>query len=308
MIFPYLRGIFVKFQQAPLTWMLIYLNFIIFAFTSEHTPWKEVDNLQTAQKMVLTGQLYYQFENPKENVLPDRSPQDWVLYATQGLRDRVFVYSGADRNYQGDQIAIEQWKKELTALAGSIDSRKMNIYGLNGFRDSPLAWITYQFTHGGLAHLMMNCLVLLIFGAALERMLRPAEYLFLYIAFGWAAAIGFLAFANSDMVPLVGASGSISGFMTCYLMLERKKNVAFGYFIGFSKDYYGIVYLPVWIIWPLTILPDLVGYLSAHESLGAGIAYAAHLGGAVAGAVYGFIRRRAQSLFASDFQSHYEAP
>jgi membrane associated rhomboid family serine protease len=292
-IFPFLRG-FVKFETAPLTWMLVYLNFVLFAFTSDVTPWKEIEAFQTADNMVLTGQLFYQFQNPKEETLPERSPEDWMVAGGQALRDRVFVFSSMDRSYRGDQIAIEEWKKNLSAMAESLETRSMHVFGLNGFADEPIAWLTYQFTHGGWAHLITNCLVLLIFGAALEALVRPAEYLILYLGFGFISALGFLAVSTSGLIPLVGASGCISGIMTCYLTMERKKNVAYAYFLAPAQGYMGLIYLPVFLMWPLSVLPDLVGYLTAVDELGVGVAYAAHLGGAVAGAFYGFTRRRMQ--------------
>jgi membrane associated rhomboid family serine protease len=295
MILPFLRGL-AKFDQAPLTWMLVYLNFVLFAFTTDVQPWKEVESFQTAEKMILTGQIYYQFENPKEALLPERSPEEWMVYGGQGLRDAVFVYTAMDKQYRGDQVAIQEWKTELQAFSKSIDSRSANVYGLNGFSDQPLAWLTYQFTHGGWLHLFTNCIALLIFGAALERLVRPAEYLLMYLAYGFISAFGFLAFSSSGMMPLVGASGCISGIMACYIALERKKNVRFFYFLAPSENYFGFIYLPVVLMWPLSILPDLVGYLTSIDELGTGVAYAAHLGGAAAGALYGYLRRRLQGV------------
>jgi membrane associated rhomboid family serine protease len=90
---------------------------------------------------------------------------------------------------------------------------------------------------------------------------------------------------------MIGASGSLSAVMAFYAAYEHRRRVSFFYFVSPIKGYWGWIYLPTLIIFPLCFLPDIVGYLSNPEELGDGIAYAAHMGGALFGLLFGFFCR-----------------
>ncbi len=88
---------------------------------------------------------------------------------------------------------------------------------------------------------------------------------------------------------MVGASGSLSAIMSFYVIAENRRRVPFYYFVSPISGFYGWIYLPTWLIFPLCFLPDLVGYLSTPLLFGAGVAYTAHLGGFMVGLFMGLI-------------------
>jgi membrane associated rhomboid family serine protease len=104
---------------------------------------------------------------------------------------------------------------------------------------------------------------------------------------------------------MIGASGALSGVMAFYAAFEKRKRISFFYFVSPIPGYYGWIYLPTLIIFPLSFLSDLVGYLSTPAEIGSGIAYTAHIGGALFGAVLGFgLRYWRKNLWVQWFFQH----
>ena len=75
-----------------------------------------------------------------------------------------------------------------------------------------------MFLHAGWTHLLGNMLFLWIFGDNLEARLGPAKYLAVYLGTGVAATLFFAVFQPDSYIPLVGASGAISGVLGCYFL------------------------------------------------------------------------------------------
>ena len=298
MIFPFLSG-FQNFRQIPITLLLIYLNIFIFLLTFDARPWKESAAFNDPAVLEMTGRLYYQYQNPidlglEPSVAPLRM-EDWLIWGGKALRDPHFVEQGDKQDYVGDQIAIASWKQDIKKFRDSYHKRSANIFGLNYQFERWLTWITYQFMHAGFLHLLMNMIFLFIFGGAVERVLQPVAYLGLYMLSGFGGALAFSAISHPGLAPVIGASGALSGIMTFYLVQERRKNVAFWFFLSPLPEYHGVIYLPTLVLWPLSVLPDVVGYLSIHADLGSGVAYTAHLGGAAFGILSGLLFRWARS-------------
>jgi len=139
---------------------------------------------------------------------------------------------------------------------------------------------TSMFLHGGLFHIAGNMLYLWIFGDNVEDTLGHGRFLVFYLACGIAAALGqTLVSPNSD-VPMIGASGAVSGVLGAYLLLFPYATiftlVTFGFFIKFVRIP-AIIVLGLWIV---------VQFLNGFVSLGAvggGVAWFAHIGGFAAG-------------------------
>ena len=135
---------------------------------------------------------------------------------------------------------------------------------------------TSMFMHGGLAHLLGNLWFLWIFGDNVEDEIGRVSFLFFYLLSGVAAAAAHVFFHAKSGVPMVGASGAISGVMGAYLVLHPSALVRF--FVGFRS-----IRVPAWgylVLW--TVLQG-VGLSQASRTAGLGIAYWAHLGGFAAG-------------------------
>ena len=79
--------------------------------------------------------------------------------------------------------------------------------------------ISAAFLHGGIAHVVLNMLMLLLIGKMVERVLGPFMYLLLYFIGAYAAAFAEYVVAPNSMIPIVGASGAMSAIIGAYVVL-----------------------------------------------------------------------------------------
>jgi membrane associated rhomboid family serine protease len=150
-----------------------------------------------------------------------------------------------------------------------------------------LTLFTSMFMHGGIAHIAGNMLFLWIFGDNIEDRLGHIRYFFFYLVCGLIASLAHvfttaaLATDQSSMlVPSLGASGAISGVLGGYILLHPSRRVTVILF-RFLTD------VPAWVaigIWFVFQLISGIGLLGGGSQQG-GVAYAAHIGGFVAGLV-----------------------
>lgn len=300
MIIPWLGG-FLKWTQAPLTWTLIAINAFIFILTYQpeggsRRAFANGDNklFSTQEELVLTGRLFDQYHFQKsedaDNVWSQpqiKSKEQYLLLGSQALRDPEFMKSAGDFHFTGDEIAVKEWKKSLDKFQDHMKFRSSSLFGLLPQEHRPLTWITYQFMHAGVMHLVSNMLLLIIFAGMLEVQMGSLGMILVYLLSGIAGGLGFLFLSSHSTAPMVGASGALSGVMACYAAFERKRRVPFFYFLSPLKGYYGLIYLPTLLIFPLCFLTDVASYLGTPAELGAGVAYTAHIGGAVFGGLVG---------------------
>jgi membrane associated rhomboid family serine protease len=146
-----------------------------------------------------------------------------------------------------------------------------------------LTLITSMFMHGGWAHLGGNMLYLWIFGDNIENRLGHFRYLVFYLLVGIIASLSFVfseaILGHNLLQPSLGASGAISGVLGAYILLypKRRVTVFFGFFL---LSVPAIVVLGLWILFQVL---NGLGTLGGQES--GGIAYAAHIGGFIAGLI-----------------------
>lgn len=140
-----------------------------------------------------------------------------------------------------------------------------------------------MFLHAGAFHLLGNMLFLWIFADNIEDLLGPVWFLFFYLSCGLVAAGAHLFLHPASPVPVVGASGAISGVLGAYVLkfpFNRIKTVYwFWWFFYGTAQIRAIYYLGFWFL-----LQFVYAGLSAGGS-GGGVAYGAHLGGFLAGIV-----------------------
>jgi len=147
----------------------------------------------------------------------------------------------------------------------------------------PLHIFTSMFLHGGWMHLLGNMWFLWLFGNNIEDSTTRPRFLVFYLLCGVAAALAQVAANPQSAIPMVGASGAISGVMGAYLVLFPRVRVFTLIPLGF---YATTVALPAWamlIYW--TVLQVAGGISSTFSEEGGGVAFWAHLGGLVAGIV-----------------------
>lgn len=151
--------------------------------------------------------------------------------------------------------------------------------------------ISSIFLHGGWLHLGGNMLYLWIFGDNVENALGHVKYLLFYLFCGVAASLAQIAVSADSLIPTVGASGAIAGVMGAYLVMFPAATVRTLVFIFFFVT---VVYLPAILVigvWFLLQLVDGVAALGARTQETGGVAFWAHIGGLVVGAILAFLIR-----------------
>jgi len=144
-------------------------------------------------------------------------------------------------------------------------------------------WITIltaMFMHGSWSHILGNMVFLWAFGPEIEDAMNPLKYLAFYLLGGLAAALGEIALGPHSTVPNLGASGAIAAVMGAFLVTyprDRIKSVLF--IFVFAR----ITFVPAALLIGVWLLIQLfnVGSVAAVQT--GGVAYAAHLGGALFG-------------------------
>ena len=146
-----------------------------------------------------------------------------------------------------------------------------------------LTLFTSMFMHGGIFHIFGNMLYLWIFGNNIEDRLGHFRFILFYLFCGIAAAMSHALLTPSSTVPMIGASGAISGVLGAYLLLFPYARVHTIIFLGFFVQ---TIRIPALIVIGFWAIIQLLSGLTAQgiQSQG-GIAWFAHVGGFVAGLV-----------------------
>jgi membrane associated rhomboid family serine protease len=142
--------------------------------------------------------------------------------------------------------------------------------------------LTSMFVHGGIAHIFGNMLFLYIFGDNIEDAMGHLPYLLFYLLCGFAAAATQILLSPNSTIPIIGATGAISGVMGAYIVLFPQGKVRTIVVFGVI----GVVLVPAWVMIGIWFALQL---FSGFASLGAadvgGVAFWAHVGGFIAGAI-----------------------
>jgi membrane associated rhomboid family serine protease len=143
--------------------------------------------------------------------------------------------------------------------------------------------VTSMFLHGGWMHLIGNMWFLWLFGNNVEDSMTRPRFVAFYLLCGLAAALAQVLAEPSSYIPMVGASGAISGVMGAYLVLYPKARVFTLVPLGFIIT---TMALPAWVMLIYWMAIQVFGGLADSVSeQGGGVAFWAHVGGFVAGVV-----------------------
>ena len=220
----------------------------------------------------------------------------FVTYALIAINILVFINELSLTEPQLEQFfhLYAVVPRELTANLNGIP--------VNQPVPEPLTLITSQFLHGGFAHLFGNMLFLWIFGNNIEDQLGHVKYLIFYLTCGVLAALSQWFFSTQSGIPALGASGAIAGVLGAYILRfprARVRTLLFlGPFITFP-DIPAIFFLGIWFLQQALYG---VASLNVESTIGmenGGVAYWAHIGGFVFGAILGPLL----GLFSSDSRS-----
>lgn len=208
------------------------------------------------------------------------SENDRLWQAAMMLSDRAFYqYLQANQEVIWAPAQQDRWQELRPPIQDNYIARlSANELGLVPDELSLYTLLTYQFLHGGWGHLIGNLVFLFLLGFTVEKALGPGRYLLAYLLCGALSGLVYSAFAAGSQIPLVGASGSISGLMGMYVAIYGTQRIRFFYFLGVYFDYFrapALALLPVWLA------KEVYDYWFAGAT---GIAYMAHAGGLLAGA------------------------
>ena len=155
--------------------------------------------------------------------------------------------------------------------------------------------VTAMFLHGNIPHVAMNMLYLWIFGNNIEDVMGHGRFVVFYLVCGLLASLTQVAASPHSNVPMIGASGAISGVLGAYLILFPAARVTT---LLFFVIFFRVVSVPAIIVLGFWFLLQLLN--AGRGGTGGGVAVLAHIGGFVSGVVLiaGFRRRRPrQSLY-----------
>ncbi len=164
-------------------------------------------------------------------------------------------------------------------------------------------WFSSMFVHAGFFHFVGNMVYLFLFGASVEDLLGRLRFSLFYLGGGLVANLSqvLLTTDSEADIPIVGASGAISSCIGAFLVALPRTKINFRYFGWlFFRIFSGEFWLAAWIVIAFWFLMDF-GFLMLHlraGGAGGGVAFGAHAGGTVAGALAMWILRR--SLHATD--------
>jgi membrane associated rhomboid family serine protease len=162
---------------------------------------------------------------------------------------------------------------------------------------------TSMFMHGSWMHLLGNMWFLWLFGNNVEDSMGRLRFIAFYLLGGLAAAVGQILTNPDSAIPMVGASGAISGVMGGYLLLYPKVRVYALVWIVFLIT---SVAVPAWVMLGYWFLIQFVSGLAAFGGDVGGVAFWAHVGGFVAGLV--LVKLFVRSDYITARQAHHWQP
>jgi membrane associated rhomboid family serine protease len=207
-----------------------------------------------------------------------KSEKPWATWGIIGLNIVVFALQAAF----GEQEEAILKAYALTPVAVS------HPVSLLGGIPADLTLVTSMFLHADIFHLFGNMIFLFVFGDDVEEAMGSLRFIVFYLSSGIVGALAFVASGPQSVIPLIGASGAVSGVIAAYLMLRpcAKIKVLLFYFV-FSLDAF-------WVIGSWALL-QLVHLASQPDD---DVAYWAHIGGLLAGALlFPIMRRPGVDLF-----------
>jgi membrane associated rhomboid family serine protease len=214
----------------------------------------------------------------------DRTITPIVNYAFIGINVLVFLLLQQIGSNDAFSYAFSLVPREITSgvdLTGIIDIKDSagKIIGEVQHFQTPLPvyfnFLSSMFMHGDIMHIVGNMMFLFVFGDNLENMLGHIRYAAFYIVCGIAAALAQVVMDTNSVIPMLGASGAISGVLGGYILLFPQRKVR-ALIFNFLTEVPAFIALGLWIVLQL-----VTSYLTPAGT--GGVAYAAHIGGFIAG-------------------------
>lgn len=197
----------------------------------------------------------------------------------------------------GINVLVFLW--ELTLSESQLQQTFMNLSVVpanvtaNPFSaETIMDFFRSMFFHGGWDHILGNMLYLYLFGDNIEDRLGEILYIILYFVSGFVAGIAQIMLDPNSTIPLIGASGAIAGVLGAYLVIfpgvKVRGIIPLGR-VSSMQEWPAIVVLGMWFVLQLV---NGVGSITSGAAYGGGVAFFAHVGGFITGAVIAFLFTR----------------
>lgn len=198
-----------------------------------------------------------------------------ITYIIIGICVVVFLLEISSPNYSSGAL-FYSWGVIPASLVHNLQVPE-EIY-----RVPPMATlITSMFMHGGFMHLIGNMLYMWIFADNIEDELGKTKFIIFYILSGIAAALTQVYMNTESTVPMVGASGAIGGVLGAYIVNHPRAKVLVLIPLGFFTQ---IIKVPAIFVLGIWFILQFVSSAFSSSS-GGGVAYGAHIGGFIFGAI-----------------------
>ncbi|MBL6758640.1 MAG: rhomboid family intramembrane serine protease [Pelagibacteraceae bacterium] len=198
-----------------------------------------------------------------------------ITYVIIGICVIVFLLEISSPNYTSGAL-FYSWGVIPASLVHNLQVPE-EIY-----RVPPMATlITSMFMHGGFMHLIGNMLYMWIFADNIEDELGKTKFIIFYILSGIAAALTQVYMNTESTVPMVGASGAIGGVLGAYIVNHPRAKVLVLIPLGFFTQ---IIKVPAIFVLGIWFILQFVSSAFSSSS-GGGVAYGAHIGGFIFGAI-----------------------
>ena len=225
--------------------------------------------------------------------IKDDNPQiaiPWTTYGLIGINALAWIVLqgvGFGDNFQSSICEYGLVPAQITNTAGDGPCRGYTDLGY-------FSVLTSMFMHGGWMHILGNMLILWVFGDNVEDTMGSIRFLAFYILSGVGAALGQIISGPESLIPMVGASGAIGGVMGGYLMMypRVKVHILVPIFIIFWK-----FRVPAWAMLGYWIALQLLEGIVSFGTTGGGVAFWAHVGGFLVGAILIFVFKDDELLF-----------
>lgn len=218
----------------------------------------------------------------------------WATWLIVGLNAVAWIFVqglGADPALARSVCLFGLLPGELlqTVPAGSGFPLGPDLYCTVTDNSSWSSVVSHMFLHGSWMHILGNMWFLWIFGNNVEDSMGHGRFILFYLLCGFAAAGLQIASDPESIIPMVGASGAIGGVMGAYVLLYPRVTVHMLFILGFYITTFGI---PAFWMLGYWFLVQVFGGISSIGATGGGVAFWAHVGGFVAGAVLVLLFRK----------------
>ena len=303
MILPFLSGP-PSFNKAPITWILIllYITFFIYSKAEEM-------NIQNFQKSLLNDKLFIRAQGKAytQHVINNEKKYDYflldiasassagqleqtLLLGKLAFQDWPFLQT-KDFLSSTDEVESDYWNQKIDRYLKQREKVPSFYLGLSAKHHEWYHFLTYQFIHGNIWHLLFNCWFLLIFGGFLEPLIGYSFFLLTYLLGGWIGAITFAKISSLSFFPLIGASASINALIGFFAILCFRQPLRLLLGILPIQGWWMWIFLPTWLFIGVWLLTDISGYLSTLPGF-IHIAHTAHLGGFTLGLIGGLMYQK----------------